>query len=109
MRYAAISGAPLGNGEHYVQNHGKDPASHGGNRLCEQVNYRKHEECQRDEAQAHRNLYAPDIEVQRYLELALARPRVTQDKDRQAVHREAPDHSKGIQVREKGDISTADN
>src|SRR5258708_428365 len=108
MRDSAVSGAALGNGEHDVQDHRKDAAGHGGYRFGEQVRYRDQEQRERNQSQTHRNLHAAEIKIEGNLELALARPRITQDQYRQAIHRETPDHSEGIQVREEGDIAAAD-
>src|SRR6266478_1443549 len=108
MSDSAVSGTALGNGENDVQDYRKDAASHGGYRLGEQVRYRDQEQRERNQPQTHRNLHATEIKIERNLELALARPRITQDQYRQAIHRETPDHSEGIQVREKSNIAAAD-
>src|SRR6267154_6486100 len=108
MSDPAVSGAALGNGEHDVQDYRKDAAGHGGYRLGKQVRYRDQEQRERNQSEAHRNLHAAEIKIERNLELALARSRITQDQHRQAIHREAPDHSEGIQVREESNIAAAD-
>src|SRR5712675_1470734 len=104
----AVSGAALGNGEHDVQDYRKDTAGHGGYRLGEQVRYRDQEQRERNQSEAHRNLHASEIKIERNLELALARSRITQNQHRQAIHREAPDHSESVQVREESNIAAAD-
>src|SRR5882762_2844411 len=108
MSDSAVSGSTLGNGENDVQDYRKDAASHRGDRLGEQVRYRDQEQRERNQSEAHRNLHAAEIKIERDLELALAGSRITQNQYRQAIHREAPDHSEGIQVREEGDIAAAD-
>src|SRR5712672_4122469 len=108
MSDPAVSGASLGNGEHDVQDYRKDAAGHGGYRLGEQVRYRDQEQRERNQSEAHRNLHSAEIKIERDLELALAGTRITQDQHRQAIHREAPDHSEGIQVREESHIAAAD-
>ncbi len=35
--------------------------------------------------------------------------RITQDQDGETLHRETPDHAEGVQVRKKGDVSSADD
>src|SRR5258708_2381848 len=108
MSDPAVSGAALGNGEHDVQDYRKGAAGHGGYRLGEQVRYRDQEQRERNQSEAHRNLHAAEIKIERDLELALAGSRITQNQHRQAIHREAPDHSEGIQVREESHIPAAD-
>src|SRR6266852_290215 len=108
MSHPAVSGPALGNGEHDVQDYRKDAAGHGGYRLGEQVRYRDQKQRERNQSESHRNLDAAEIKIEGNLELALARSRVTQNQHRQAIHREAPDHSEGIQVREESYIAAAD-
>src|SRR5712672_3457220 len=108
MSDPAVSGASLGNGEHDVQDYRKDAAGHGGYRLGEQVRYRDQEQRERNQPEAHRNLHAAEIKIEGNLKLALAGSRITQNQHRQAIHREAPDHSEGIQVREESNIAPAD-
>src|SRR5712671_4797781 len=108
MSDPAVSGAALGNGEHDIQDYRKDAAGHGGYRLGEQVRYRNQEQRERNQSEAHRNLHAAEVKIERDLELALAGARITQNQHRQAIHREAPDHSEGIQVREESHIAAAD-
>src|SRR5712675_2763096 len=108
MSDPAVSGAALGNGEHDVQDYRKGAAGHGGYRLGEQVRYRDQEQRECNQSEAHRNLHAAEIKIERDLELALAGTRITQNQYRQAIHREAPDHSEGIQVREESNIAAAD-
>ena len=60
-------------------------------------------------AQADRNLRPSKSEIQRNLEFALARPRVAKHQHGEAVHRKTPDHSEGIQVRQEGDVTAADD
>src|SRR5712671_5238897 len=101
MSDPAVSGAALGNGEHDVQDYRKDTAGHGGYRLGEQVRYRDQEQRERNQSEAHRNLHAAEIKIERNLELALAGSRITQNQHRQAIHREAPDHSKAYKFARK--------
>src|SRR6266853_204367 len=108
MSDSAVSGTALGNGEHDVQDYRKDAAGHGGYRLGKQVRYRDQEQRERNQSEAHRNLHAAEIKIERNLELALTGSRITQNQYRQAIHREAPDHSEGIQVREESHIAAAD-
>ena len=49
------------------------------------------------------------MKIQRNLEFALAGPRVTKHQHGEAIHRKTPDHPEGIQVREEGDVTAADD
>src|SRR3984957_1571547 len=109
MRHAAIAATPLGDGEYDVQQDGESAARHRRNRLGEKVHDRDEEEDQRDDAQADGNLNAADAQIERHLEFALAGIRVTKHENGEAVHREAPNHTKRIQVGEEGDVAAADD
>src|ERR1700730_337687 len=108
MSHSAVFGAALGKSEHNVQDHGKNAAGDCGYRLCEQVRDRDSEQRERNQPKTHRNLHAANMEVQRNLELALARTPVTQDQHGQAIHRETPDHAKGVQIREESNVAATD-
>src|SRR5216683_1482243 len=104
---AAMASASLGNGEHNVQNHGKDAAGHGRHGLGEEVHDGDQEQRQGNQAETHRNLHSANRKVQRNLELALPRTRVAQYKNGEAVHREAPDDAEGVKIREESHIAAA--
>src|ERR1700675_1451353 len=88
-RAASVS-ATLGNRENDEEQNGKSAACHGGYRLGEKIDHSDKKQRQRDQAEADRNLHAPNIEIQGDLELAYAGSRVSQHEDGQAVHRETP-------------------
>src|ERR1700676_3135919 len=67
VRHAAMFGAPFGNGEDHIQDRGKDAAGHGGNGFREQVHHRDQKQRQGDETEAHGNLYAAYMQVERNL------------------------------------------
>src|SRR5712671_5576900 len=45
----------------------------------------------------------------RNVKFALARTGVAENENREAVHREAPDHAESVEVRKKGDVAAADD
>src|SRR5260370_25540227 len=97
------------NGEDDEEHHGEGHAGDGCVFLGEKVYDGNAEQRQGDQAEAERNFHAKNREVQRHAVLAIARMRVAQDQHRQALHPETPDHPKGLEVREKGYITTADS
>src|SRR5216683_894345 len=104
---AAMASAALGNGEHDVQNHRKNAAGHGRDRLGEKVHDGDQEQSQRNQSEPHGDLHTANRKVQRNLELALPRTRVAQYKNGEAVHREAPDDAEGVKIREESHIAAA--
>src|ERR1700687_380301 len=108
VRNATASGTPLGNRKHNVKQNRESAASHGGHRLGEQVDYRNQKKGQGEQTEPDGNLHPEDAGIEGNLELALAGPGVTEHQNRQTVHGETPNHAEGVEVREEGDIATAD-
>src|SRR5713101_4875724 len=63
----------------------------------------------RDAPQPHGDLHATEMEVQRNLKFTLAGAGVAENEHREAIHRETPNHAKGVKVREKGHVTMADD
>src|SRR5260370_26627553 len=106
---AGVSTPAFRNREDDVNQNGKRCARHRGDRFGEQVYDGDQKQYPRDQPQSHRNLYATESEIQRNLKFALARTGVAENQDREAVHREAPDHPESVKVRKKRDVSAADD
>src|SRR5713101_6493161 len=88
---------------------GEGNAGDGRVFLREEVYHSDAEQRQSDQSEAERDFDAKNRKVQRHAVLAIARMRVAQDEHRQALHCEAPDHSKSIEVREERHIAPADD
>src|SRR6266849_5287003 len=97
------------NREDDEEHDGKGNAGDGRIFLREKVYDGDAEQGQGDQTEAERYFHAKNRKVQRHAVLAIARMRVAQDEYRQALHREAPNHAEGIQVREKRYIAPADD
>src|SRR5229473_4095495 len=97
------------NREDDEEHDGKGNAGDGRVFLREEVYDGDAEQGQGDQTEAERDFHAKNRKVERHAVLAIARMRVSQDEYRQALHREAPDHPEGIEVREKRYIAPADN
>src|SRR3989442_14762302 len=106
---APALGAVLGDGKDDVQEDRKYAAGHGGHRFGEQVDDGNQKQSQRDEPQPHGDLHATEMEVQRNLKFTLAGAGVAENEHREAIHRETPNHAKGVKVREKGHVTMADD
>src|SRR5450432_76274 len=105
VRGAATVTAPLRNSEYDVQQYRKCAASHGGHRLGEEVDEGDQEQRQGNQAEAHGNLHATNIKIERNLKFTLAGARVTKNENSKPVHRKAPDDSKGVEVGEESDVT----
>src|SRR5205823_13401539 len=55
-----------------------------------------------------RDLHSANLEIERNLEFTLARTGVPKHQDGQAVHRETPNHTERVEVRQESDIAMAD-
>src|SRR6516162_10862298 len=79
----------------------------GSFRLGEEVDHRDTQKHGRDQPKSNRNFDAKHVEIQRNAVFAVSGMRVAQDQDRHTLHRETPDHSERIEVREKCHVAPA--
>src|ERR1700732_420335 len=101
--------ATLGNGEHDVKQYRECAASYGGDWFRKQVDESDQEQSKSDQTETNRNLHTPDREIERHLKIALAGSRVAKNEHGEAIHRETPNHSEGIEVCEEGHVAATDD
>ena len=105
----STAAAPFGNGKDDIEQNRKCAAGHRGYRLSEEVDEGDQEQRQGNQAEAHGNLHATNIKIERNLKFTLAGARVTKNENSKPVHRKAPDDSKGVEVGEESDVTATDD
>src|SRR5579863_8298761 len=106
---ALMLGVSLRNRENDKKRNRKRDAGDGGLNLRKQVEDGDAEQNKRDQSEADGNFHTEEFEVQRHAVFAISRVGVAKNKYGDALHREAPNHTEGIQIREKSDITAADD